>query len=220
MTGPHLARTIDALRNRQSADDGYVMPSHILLSYEYLRRLAFWTTTVDIFQRWWQPQAVTWYRAEIGLALIPEIRRQDVIDTWHLPIDVADLHEIGRDALYWACARDRFDFAAHYNLPDPYEPFLWLVRRGAHLSFSGWGSNDLHVIYGKSDYREISEGMMVRRFTAKTVRYTPYVELDEVILEDIDASLYQGLEFKNHDDESYQPKNYDHHDYLIYPFQE
>lgn len=195
-SGSRLTRMLDLIRTKETEPNYFRGPSHILLFYEYLRRLNLWTTSLDLFHMWWRVPYFSWWASDLGTALVPTVQVSLEIED-----EMKELYTMQgqlKNAVKWAAACDQVDLVARYQLPDPYEPLLLMYRRDGEFYADGFAGGSLSIYSSRVKVYERYEGYIMRELNKETLRHTPYVELDERILDEIDAPLRVGWDYLNY----------------------
>jgi hypothetical protein len=178
--GTHLEAALDTLKHNgwSAPESDHRVPSNDLLFREYIRRLHMWERLLDSPRSLW--------RDDLAQKIHPEIRLEEnhkVILSRLLVITYSFTHRLCAYILEWANLRDHIDVVVQHQLPDPYEPLLWMFRRGG-------------MIHDDKGYLEFWSGQEPRgaRWAPSWIKQQidtwteiPLVELNDAILDAIDA---------------------------------
>lgn len=187
-----LARLGDG---RQIYDYQQRTPSNLKLLEEYLRRLRLWMERLNMpFERWWKD-------SDLASTLNPHIRTSKEIYQWVFEITQQRPYPYGVDELTfenmlrWETLRQHHEITETYNLPDPYEPFILLLKRGGGFFFgdeeSVYSYEDetiLHLTAGDISLLSRDIRWLTHDIQNLPSPETPLVSLDEDTLNAIDAS--------------------------------
>lgn len=170
--------------------------SNLKLLEEYLRRLRLWMERLIMpFERWWQD-------SDLASTLDPHIRTSKEVHQWAFEITQRRPYPYGVDELtfenmlHWETLKQQHpEIIEIYNLPDPYEPFILLLKRGGGFFFGDEESvysyeddNILHLTAGEISLLSRDIHWLTRDIQNLPSPETPLVSLDEDTLNASDAS--------------------------------
>lgn len=170
--------------------------SNLKLLEEYLSRLCLWMERLNMpFERWWRA-------SDLADALAPHIRTSAEIHQWAFQLLEKRPYPYGVDELTfenmlrWETLKQKHpEIVRHYDLPDPYEPFILLLRRGGGFYLGTekkWHSyeneNTLHLTAGNLSLLSREVRWLTHDIQHLSAPDVPIVSLDEKTLDAIDAS--------------------------------
>jgi hypothetical protein len=178
--GIHFEAALETLkRNGWSAPESdYRGPSNDILLREYIRRVLWWMRVLHVELNLWQ--------SDLAKHLHPEFRLEEAPKTTLYRLSLATFPfttTLCAHILEWANLRDHIDILDQYQLPDPYEPLLWMIQRGGLIHHDG---DYIELWTGNQPYGARSTGSWMKR-QIENWSEQPLIELNDAALDAVDA---------------------------------